>query len=180
MTTHVILIFGRPGVGKLTVAEYLAEETGYSLLHNHAVVDLATSLFTFGTPPFVSLREKLWHLSVDAVLRARSPGVIMTFAPEASVTDGFIPSLQKRAATGGGSLHLIELRCSSAENEKRIASDSRERFGKLRDVQTYRKLDAAGVFERPRMPAAELVIDTTDQIALVSAREIAVHLRKTP
>ena len=176
MTTQVILLFGRPGVGKLTIAEYLTAETGYSLLHNHAVVDLATSLFPFGTPPFVSLRERMWHLAIDAVLKARSAGVIMTFAPEATVTDAFIPSLEKRVTAGGGSLHFIELRCSSAEIEKRIASEPRERFGKLRDVPTYRKLDAAGTFDRPQMPAAELVVDTTDQSPLVSARVIAKHL----
>jgi len=175
--TQVILLFGRPGVGKLTVAEYLTAETGYSLLHNHAVVDVATSLFPFGTPPFVALRERMWHLAIDAVLKARSAGVIMTFAPEATVTEAFIPSLQKRVTTGGGSLHLIELRCSGAELEKRLASEPRERFGKLRDVETYRKLDAAGTFERPRMPEPELVVDTTEQIPLVAARMIARHLR---
>ena len=43
MATRVIFLFGRPGVGKLTVGEQLAIETGYRLLHNHAVVDLRTS-----------------------------------------------------------------------------------------------------------------------------------------
>jgi len=180
MTTQVIFLFGRPGVGKLTVGEYLTAETGYSLLHNHAVVDLATSLFPFGTPAFVALRERLWHLAIDAVLKARSGGVIMTFAPEATVTDDFIPSLQKRVNAGGGSLHSIELRCSNAELEKRIASEPRERFGKLRDVYKYRKLDAAGTFDRPQMPPPELVIDTTEQSPLESARAIAKHLQQSP
>ncbi len=174
---HIVMLFGRPGVGKLTIAEYLQAETGYNLLHNHAVVDLATSLFPFGTPPFVSLRERMWHLAVDTVLKARSPGMIMTFAPEKTVTDAFIPSLQKRVIAGGGVLHFIELRCAPPELEKRLGSEPRQRFGKLRDVETYQKLDAAGAFDRPVMPEAELVVDTTEQIPLVSAREIAKHLK---
>ena len=181
MTTQIIpqivMLYGRPGVGKLTIAEYLTAETGYTLLHNHAVVDLATSLFAFGSPPFVSLREKMWHLAVEHVLRARSPGTIMTFAPEKTVTDGFIPSLQKRVAAGGGALHLIELRCAPPEIEKRLGSEQRQRFGKLRDVEAYQKLDAAGTFDRPVMPPPELVVDTTEQIPLLSARMIAKHLR---
>ena len=175
--TQVVVLFGRPGVGKLTVAEYLIAETGYNLLHNHAVVDLVTSLFPFGTPAFVTLRERMWHLAIDTVLKAKSPGVIMTFAPEATVTDGFIPSIKKRVIAGGGTIHFIELRCAAPELEKRIGSEPRERFGKLRDVKAYKKLDAAGTFDKPVMPEPELVVDTTDQIPLLSAREIAKHLR---
>ena len=177
------MLFGRPGVGKLTIAEYLTAEMGYNLLHNHSVVDLATSLFAFGTPPFVALRENVWHLAVETVLKARLSGMIMTFAPEKTVTDRFIPALQKRVTGGGGVLHFIELRCAPPELEKRLGSEPRQRFGKLRDVDTYKKLDAAGAFDRPVMPKAELVVDTTEQSPLLSARAIAKHLRpprKTP
>jgi hypothetical protein len=178
MPTQIIFLYGRPGVGKLTVGEHLTAETGFSLLHNHAVVDLATSLFPFGTPAFVTLREVLWHTSIEAALKAKVGGVIMTFAPEATVTDHFIPSLQKRVLVGMGSLHFIELRCSNQELEKRITSEPRERFGKLRDVYKYRKLDEAGTFDKPKMPNPELVIDTTSQSPLESARAIAKHLRQ--
>jgi hypothetical protein len=180
---QIVLLFGRPGVGKLTIAEYLTAETGYNLLHNHSVVDLATSLFAFGSPPFVALRENVWHLAVETVLKARSPGMIMTFAPEKTVTDRFIPALEKRVTAGGGVLHFIELRCSPPELEKRLGSEPRERFGKLRDVEAYQKLDKAGAFDRPVMPEPHLVVDTTDQTPLLSARAIAKHLRpprKTP
>ena len=179
MATQIIFLYGRPGVGKLTVGEHLAAETGYNLLHNHAVVDLVSSLFPFGTPAFVALRENLWHLTIETALKAKVAGVIMTFAPEATVTDGFIPAFQKRVIAGMGTLHFIELQCSNAELERRIASEPRERFGKLRDVYKYRKLDQAGTFNRPAMPTPELVIDTTNQNPLESARAIAKHLRQS-
>ncbi|HLA15031.1 MAG TPA: AAA family ATPase [Gemmatimonadaceae bacterium] len=177
ITPQIVMLYGRPGVGKLTVAEYLTAETGYNLLHNHSVVDLATSLFPFGTPPFVALRENVWHLAIETALKARSAGIIMTFAPEKTVTDKFIPSLQKRVSAGGGVLHFIELRCAPQELVNRLGSEPRQRFGKLRDVETYQKLDAAGAFDRPVMPEPELVVDTTDQIPLLSARAIAKYLR---
>ena len=176
--TQIIFLYGRPGVGKLTVGEHLTAETGYSLLHNHAVVDLTTSLFPFGTPSFVSLREVLWHTCVESALRSKMGGVIMTFAPEATVSDNFIPSLQKRVTAGGGTIHFIELQCSNSELEKRIQSEPRERFGKLRDVYKFRKLDEAGTFDKPKMPTPELVVDTTNQSPLESARAIARHLRQ--
>jgi hypothetical protein len=127
----------------------------------------------------VVLRENIWHLSIETALKARIGGVIMTFAPEATVSDAFIPAFQKRVIAGMGSLHFIELQCSNTELEKRIVSEPRERFGKLRDVYKYRKLDEAGTFERPIMPTPELVVDTTAQSPLESARAIAKHLRQT-
>jgi broad-specificity NMP kinase len=180
MATQIIFLFGRPGVGKLTVGELLAAETGYRLLHNHSVVDLVTSLFSFGSPPFVALREKLWLDAVDACLAAKQSGVIMTFAPESTVTDEFIPALTKRVTARDGVLRFIELRCSEAELETRLKADSRERFGKLRDVYQFRKLDKAGAFDRPKMPAAELVVDTTSTDPRESARAIAKHLHQKP
>lgn len=178
MATQVIFLFGKPGVGKLTVGELLSVETGYRLFHNHAVVDLVTSLFSFGSPPFVALREKLWIDTIDACLTAKQAGVIMTFAPEATVTDQFIPMLRKRVIDRGGQIRFIELRCSEAELEARLKEDSRERFGKLRDVYQFRKLDKAGAFDRPEMPEAELVLDTTNSNPLESARAIAKHLHQ--
>ena len=53
-----------------------------------------------------------------------------------------------------------------------------ERFGKLRDVYKYRKLDESGAFDRPKMPTPDLVVDTTNQSPLDSARMIAKHLRQ--
>ena len=180
MSTQVIFLFGRPGVGKLTVGELLAAETGYRLLHNHSVVDLVTSLFSFGSPPFVALREKMWLDAVDACLAAKQSGVIMTFAPESTVTDDFIPALTARVTARGGVLRFIELRCSEAELEIRLKADSRERFGKLRDVYQFRKLDKARAFDRPVMPPAELVVETTNSNPLESARAIAKHLHQSP
>jgi hypothetical protein len=177
MGTQVIFLFGRPGVGKLTVGELLAAETGYRLLHNHAVVDLVTSLFSFGSPPFVALREKLWIDAIDACITAKQTGVIMTFAPESTVTEEFIPTLMKIVTGRRGSLHFIELRCSDAELETRLIAESRGRFGKLRDVSQFRKLDKDGAFDRPKMPLAELVVDTTDREPGESAQAIAKHLR---
>lgn len=178
--TQVIFLYGRPGVGKLTIGELLAAETGYRLLHNHAVVDLVTSLFSFGSAPFVALRERIWIQAIDAALWAKSSGVIMTFAPEATVTDEFIPKLTSRIKEKAGSIHFIELRCSDEALETRITADSRERYGKLRDIYKYRKLDASGAFDRPKMPQPELVVDTTEQKPLEAARTIVKHLRSRP
>jgi hypothetical protein len=178
MATQVIFLFGRPGVGKLTVGELLAIDTGYRLLHNHAVVDLVTSLFSFGSAPFVALREKLWLDAIDACIAAKQSGVIMTFAPESTVTDEFIPTLKKRVTSRRGSIRFIELCCDDVRLEGRLIAESRGKFGKLRDVTLFRKLDKSGAFSRPKMPLAELTVDTTDREPIEAAQLIANHLRQ--
>jgi len=174
---QIVLLFGRPGVGKFTVGKALAEELGFRLLHNHAVVDLVLALFPFGSEPFVRLREQLWLLAVKTALEAGVEGVVVTFAPESTVTDEFLPALQEVIRGGGGSLRLVELRCDPAEVERRLADSSRATFGKLRDVEQYRRLNAAGVFSRPVMPAACIVLDTTHVEPLDTAAKISTHLR---
>ena len=172
--TDVVLLFGRPAVGKFTIGKLLAEQTGYRLLHNHAVVDLVEALFPFGSEPFIRLREDLWLAAVDAAIAAKLPGIILTFAPESTVTDGFLPNLRQR-----GSLRLVELRCSNTEIERRMRDASRQKFGKLRDPDFYRELDRQGVFSKPVMPPADIVIDVTEQDATQAARSIAQQLSST-
>ncbi len=173
---QIVLLFGRPGVGKFTVGKALAEELGYRLLHNHAVVDLVLALHPFGSEPFVQLREQLWLTAVESALAAGLPGVILTFAPESTVSDEFLPALEARTRAGGGSLRLVELRCAPGEIERRLGEPSRAAFGKLRDVEQYRELDAAGVFSRPQMPPAELVIDISRMESRQAAQMISKHL----
>ncbi|HEY6843415.1 MAG TPA: AAA family ATPase [Thermoanaerobaculia bacterium] len=173
--TQVVLLYGRPAVGKFTIGKLLAEELGYRLLHNHAVVDLVEALFPFGSEPFIKLREQLWLTAVDAAVDAKLSGIILTFVPERTVTDAFLPNLRSRAA-----LRLVELRCSEKEIERRMRDESRASFGKLRDPDFYRRLDAGGVFSRPVMPPADIVMDVTEADANQAARAIARQLSSLP
>ena len=169
--TEVVLLFGRPAAGKFTIGKLLAEELGYRLLHNHAVVDLVEALFPFGSEPFIKLREELWLAAIDAAVAAKLAGVILTFVAERTVTDEFLPNLQKRAA-----VRFVELRCSEEETARRMREESRASFGKLRDPDFYRRLVADGVFSRPVMPPADVTIDVTELDATRAAHSIAQQL----
>ena len=56
----IVFIHGPVASGKLTVAKELSKLTGLPIFHNHLCVDLVTSLFEFGSNPFVELREHIW------------------------------------------------------------------------------------------------------------------------
>ena len=121
----LIFIYGLPAAGKLTVAAELAAMTGYKLFHNHLVVDLLLSVFDFGSPPFVELREDIWLSVFEQACRSQLPGLIFTFAPEGTVRPGFIGEVKSTVAREGGEIDFVELVCPLAELKRRMDSPSR-------------------------------------------------------
>lgn len=51
----LILIYGSPAVGKLTVAQEITRLTKFKLFHNHLTIDAVTPVFEFGTKSFWKL-----------------------------------------------------------------------------------------------------------------------------
>ncbi len=171
----LIFLYGLPATGKLTVAVELAALTGYKLFHNHQVVDLLLSVFDFGSPPFVELRENIWLSVFEQACRSRLPGLIFTFAPERTVRLGFINEVKSRVAKEGGEVDFVELVCPIAELKRRIDSPSRLAYQKLSSVSSFEQLHADGVFDSSSMPEPRLSIDTS----LRSPNEAAMEIMRT-
>lgn len=172
----ILFLYGRPAVGKLTVARELAGRTGGRLFHNHLTVNLVLSLHEFGTPAFVELRERIWLDGFRSALGERLPLLIFTFNPEDSVSQEFIDGLFAEMAAGGAEMIPVELTASERAIEERLASDSRRRDGKTLDLAAYRILREKGVFETPRIPAPRLILDTDRMIPSECADRIAALL----
>lgn len=54
----LVVIFGPPAVGKMTVGMELERLTGMRLFHNHMTVDPVLQFFPFGSEPFSKLVGK--------------------------------------------------------------------------------------------------------------------------
>lgn len=170
----LIFLHGPPAVGKLAVARELARLTGYKLFHNHLTVDLVGSLFAFGSEPFVVLREKIW-LSAFHEAATNKVSLIFTFNPERTVRERFIPDALAVVEKAGGKVIFVELVCAEDELERRLEHPSRGEFGKLRSVEQYRNLKAAGAFSFPTLPEG-LSLDTTHRSAADTAKLISEYL----
>jgi hypothetical protein len=157
----LVFIYGLPATGKLTVAHELATITGYKLFHNHLVVDLLLSIFDFGSPPFVQLREEIWLSVFDQACRTQLPGLIFTFAPEPTVRSNFVEEALRVVATGQGEIDFIELVCPLHELKRRIDSPSRLQYQKLTSLSLFEQLHASGDFDATHMPKPTLSIDTS-------------------
>jgi hypothetical protein len=173
----LIFLHGLPGVGKLTVARELATLTGFKIFHNHLAVDLVESVFPFGSPPFVELREKIWLEVFSRAAAAKLDGLIFTFAFDRTVRPSFIDNTREISKSSGGEVLFVELRCATEELERRIEHPSRQRFGKLSSVAQFRELRQAGAFVDPGIPTERLEVDTTKLSASEAAGLIVSELR---
>jgi hypothetical protein len=171
-------IYGMPAAGKLTVAQELAGLTGYKLFHNHQVVDLLLSMFEFGSEPFVELREEIWLSVFEQVCRSKLPGLIFTFAPEATVRPTFVGEAVRTVAAAGGEVEFVELTCPVEELKRRIDSPSRRAHQKLTSVALFEELHTGGTFNALQMPKPRVVVDTSlctpARAALQIARALGV------
>ncbi len=167
----LVMLYGPPAVGKLTIAQALAERTGLKLFHNHLVLDAITAVFEFRSPTYRRLREGIW-LDVFASAAREDISLIFTFMPETSVAPRFAERARAAVEAGGGRLRLIELTCDDAVQEARLDAPARAAWAKLRSVEEMRDLRAKGWLDYA-MPAPELTLDTGKTAPEAAAARIA-------
>ena len=74
----LLLLYGPPAVGTLTIANEMARLTGFTVFHNHLTVNLVAAMFPRGTPAY---RQGLWDIRYGVFAEAaRAPieGLICT------------------------------------------------------------------------------------------------------
>jgi hypothetical protein len=157
-----VFIHGPAASGKLTVATALKARSGLPVFHNHLAVDAALSLFAFGSPGFVRLREDIW-LAAFREAAERGLSFIFTFSPEASVPPAFIGTVVHLVERAGGQVLFVSLTCGEAVIEERIETASRSAFRKLTSLAEYRQLREHGAFAFPPLPA-DITI-ATDEVS---------------
>jgi len=172
----MILLFlhGPPATGKLTIALELEKLTGYRVFHNHLTVDLVSSVFPFGTEPFIQLREEIW-LATFRISAQTGTSLIFTFAPEKTVNQDFIEKTLATIEAHGGNAVFVELACSEEIQLSRLDDPSRSRFAKLNSAN-YSELRSGGAFNYRPIPSS-LTLDTSYTSPTQTAQLIADYLK---
>ncbi|MFT8317011.1 MAG: AAA family ATPase [Sporolactobacillus sp.] len=115
-----VLIFGPQAVGKMTVGEELAKETGLKLFHNHMTIDLLV--------PFFGFTDEMWRLChhfreeiFQSYAQTDQKGLIFTFIWAFNLQEDWerIQHIQKIFQAQGAEMYFIELFADLDERLKR-------------------------------------------------------------
>lgn len=172
----IIIIHGAPAVGKLTVAQALANKTGYVILHNHMTIDLAVQFFPFGGSPFNRLIQKLRFTLLKEAVKIKLSGIILTTGlPNNPGIRTFYRKLDKFMKKKGGSTHYVHIVCDFEEQKKRVRNVSRKKFGKPQTIEQLKKNMKEMDFTPGHLGESTLRIDNTHLSPQKVAEQIIKH-----
>ena len=139
---NLVLIYGPPAAGKLTVATKLAERLGYKLYDNHALMTPIGNLFSYTDPEQDIARSRLGDkLRLDIFGAAAEVGINFVSTSARVGTKGFkyLREVQECIRRHGGRVIFVQL-CPSREvlfsrveepSRKGIKADTKSRLKEI-------------------------------------------------
>jgi hypothetical protein len=121
----LVFIHGAPAAGKLTTARALLDRVEGRLFDNHAAIDLAGTVFEFGTPEFWELVHATRVLVLASASQRGLPLLVMTFVYADPIDLSTIEEFESAIQGGGGQLLPVYLQCSVDEIVRRVGNDDR-------------------------------------------------------
>ncbi|HEY3875837.1 MAG TPA: hypothetical protein VGM92_10190, partial [Candidatus Kapabacteria bacterium] len=166
-----------PAVGKLTVAEQLAERTGFKIFQNNPTVRAVEPLFEFGTQPFQATLEKVRLIMLREAIQWKIPGLIFTFCFDPSEDEAFITEMISTVESEGGSAHLVQLIALEATLLDRVENESRVAHKKVIEKNRLRSMLKQYALFTPYAHRKSLVLDTSQLSVEESVERIVMSLQ---
>lgn len=158
----LIIIYGPPASGKLTIAHKVAERTGYKLFHNHLTVDLLKNILKFGTKEFFEVNQKIKLDILEAAAKQGVDGIIYTFVYDSTTDKPFIGKLKEIAKKQNISLKFLQVYCEKEELFKRVIAESRKQYKKVQSVEGLSRYLESGDFLSPVDIVDSIKVDNTN------------------
>jgi hypothetical protein len=181
----LIIIFGPPAVGKMTVGLELERLTGFPLFHNHMTVDPLMRLFPLDSAAFGRLVTEFRHRIFEEFVSTESKGLIFTFVwvLDDAQDRAFVDRTTKLFTDRGGSVCFVELEATQAERlrrnetplrlaEKRPQRDVAGSRAFLLAADQRHQMNSQGSFY---YPDRHLKIENTELSAVEVAQRVVTH-----
>lgn len=107
----LIILFGPPAVGKMTVGKAIAEKTGLKLLHNHMSIELVLNFFDFDEKGFDRLNRVIRNEILKEIAESEYKGAIFTYVWALDYTSDaeYLEPFMKHFEDKGGEVYFVEL-----------------------------------------------------------------------
>jgi RNase adaptor protein for sRNA GlmZ degradation len=172
----LIVIYGPPAVGKLTVAKGLSKLTGYKILHNHLTSDIIFSLMEFGTDRFWKHIRELKNCVLNIALEEKM-NVIVTICYAHKRDDRLIKDILDVAKKYNIKPYFVQLICDEKRLLNRVVSESRKKHGKLKNKRKLRGVLKECELFLPIPFVDSFTIDNTNISAKKAAKMIKEHYK---
>ncbi len=139
----LILLYGPPAVGKLTVAQELQKLTGFKLSHNHQVSDLVMSVHERGTPAAADLNHQIRLAVYKAAAADGVKGLISTVNYRYDIKDQIHAAIRDYMNLESVETFAVRLSCAPEVLEQRVASPARVGTNKISSVEKLRAVLAS-------------------------------------
>lgn len=170
----LVVLYGPPAVGKLTIARELAKRHPFKLLHNHATIDPVLPFFEYGSRPFWQVVGRLRQHIVEVAAR-EGVDLIYTYV-FASGEEQHIERIAEPYEVVGGRVYLVQLLAPLEELQKRVVQPSRREFRKGTDPDHVAETMARYDLTKPVAGRPSLTIDTTQLAPEAAADAIIGYL----
>jgi tRNA uridine 5-carbamoylmethylation protein Kti12 len=130
MKRSLIFIYGLPGVGKLTVAKELSNQTKFPIYHNHLTSDLVYSVFDRGEIGSL-LKQKIRNLVIGDWAKYEDTSLITTLIYKKGDNEDYFEQMSNSAKEFGITIYYFHLICNLESLKERVVSPDRKKFGKI-------------------------------------------------
>src|ERR1035437_5923143 len=129
----LILLYGPPAVGKLTIAKELEKLTGYTLFDNHMVLNLLINIFGYDHPSRMKLEKEFRTRIIEEAIK-NDINLIITGVIVNKNFD-FYQKIIEMVKASGGECFIVQLSATEDMLKSRVADESRRLNQKLSSVE---------------------------------------------
>ncbi len=178
-TKKLILIFGPPAVGKMTVGQVLAKKKDYVLFHNHHSIEMTLELFEHGTNEFDKVNDGIRELVFKTVVESENiKGFIFTFVmafdiqKDIDYTKNVINMFKKKEWT----IYTLELNSDLKTRLKRNKTENRLKHKKSKRDLVFSENNIKKMEEQYIMTSKENVFGNENYLSVDNTNKSAVEV----